>query len=290
MALPGVVLIHVAAATSVLSHGLNVGWVKVVLLSVRGDGQCWGGAERAEEHGVLVGGEGGWELDVELDVQVAFDEGVALHRHALLLHEHDLVGLDNLARGRLDQKLAIVQVVDNKNCAGQGLRQRDRLGHQEIVTLTLEHLVFLLLNHKDDVTRHQPGFLVCFASEINFLAVLHALLNVHLEDALLLGHLVAPASLATVLVLNDTSFAFAVGAASLHLLHHPWCNLTDNNLHTAPLAPLAGCRSAFDLASAAFTGVAQHLALDGQFDCAAVVEVLESDVQRVHHVFTLAGT
>lgn len=62
------------------------------------------------------------------------------------------------------------------------------------------HLVLFLLQHQDDVARLHPRRLVRLTAKGDLLAVLHALVHVHLQDLHLLHHLLAFALFTAVLL------------------------------------------------------------------------------------------
>jgi len=63
----------------------------------------------------------------------------------------------------------------------------------------------LLVKDDNDVARGDAGLLVTLAREGDLLAVVHTLVNVHLEHLLLLANLLALARLAAVLKMSKTT-------------------------------------------------------------------------------------
>ena len=103
--------------------------------------------------------------------------------------------------------------------------------HEQILSLALKHGVLLLVKHNDDVARRQPRLLVALAVERDALTILHALVNVHLQN-LSLGHdLLSIARLALVLLLDHLTRALALVAVALDLLHHAGRKLAQLNLN-----------------------------------------------------------
>merc|ERR1719466_458690 len=83
--------------------------------------------------------------------------------------------------------------------------------------------MFLLLQHYYDVTRLQTRFLVSFAAERHFLALLHPFINVNLQYFLGFLRLLPVAVLAPVLRVDSLPFSVAVTA---HLLNFNLDTLT----------------------------------------------------------------
>ena len=94
----------------------------------------------------------GRKRDFEHDVQVALLERVAINWHAFMRHGLDSARLDHLARRMSYDEIAAVEMFEREVEAAQCLRDSDRVVAVEVVALALEQLVFLLLQHDDDVT------------------------------------------------------------------------------------------------------------------------------------------
>ncbi len=102
--------------------------------------------------------------------------------------------------------------------------------HEQIGTLAFENWMLLGVKDDDDVARREAGGLVALALECNPLLILHTLVNVDFENLALWQHLLAVASLASVLLLDLLACAIALGALALHLLHHARAELAKLNL------------------------------------------------------------
>mmetsp|Transcript_26054 Transcript_26054/g.45912 ORF Transcript_26054/g.45912 Transcript_26054/m.45912 type:complete len:263 (-) Transcript_26054:21-809(-) len=131
--------------------------------------------------------------------------------------------------------------------------------------LPFEHSVRLFLQHEDNVARLAVGLLIAHAREADLLLVVHARLDVHLEN------------LALLLLLHRVAAAVAVGALLLDLLHHPRTELAQADDGAAAVA------------RAALLGLADDLvAADGQLGGLALVQIFQRDLERVLHVLPLA--
>ncbi len=248
---------------------LDVLIIQIVLHLHRGVGQsllqC--GNRRLVELTILR------ELHTEENIQISLDEGVAVAGHALVgnnLHEGlatDSLGLDDFSGLALDHHLPSVQMLHNPLEAAKGLVQAEGLGHEEVGTLPLEGVVLLLLHDEVDIAGFHVGLLVGHAAEGDLLVVAHPLVDVNLQDlALLLAAALVP--------LTGTG-----AAGTLELLDHAEGDLTELHDGTLPVAFFA------------HGGLAdEDLAVDGQLDGLAVVQVLEADLEGVVHVVSLAGS
>ncbi len=102
--------------------------------------------------------------------------------------------------------------------------------HQQIVAATLEERVLLLLQDNDNVAWWKSRLLISLAVECDALAILHALVNVHLQHLALGHHLLAIARLAAVLVLDGLARPSAAIAVALDLLDHAGAKLAELDL------------------------------------------------------------
>lgn len=213
------------------------------------------------------------ELHTEQNIQVALDEGVAVAGHTLVgndLHEWlttDRLGLDDFTGLALDHHLPSVQMLDNPLEAAKGLVEAECLGNEEVGTLPLEGVVLLLLDDEVDVTCLHVGLLIGHATEGDLLVVTHALVDVNLQD------------LALLLALALVSLSGTGMAGTLELLDHAEGNLAE--LHNGTLAVTLGTHG----------GLAdEDLAIDGQLDGLAIVQVFEANLEGVVDVVSLAGS
>ena len=178
-------------------------------------------------------------------------------------------------------------MLDGKRAAGQG-RQQIHLGLVvQVIALSLEPRVGLLLDDKDDIAGDDVGPLVALAGKGDLLAVLHALVDRHVQHLALGDGLLAVALLAPVLFPDDLALAVAVWADGLEALDHG-AHLAHHRLHAGSAAAVALLHGAFLSATAIALG-AQHALLQGELGYLALVEVLETDFVDVDDVSALLG-
>mmetsp|Transcript_33222 Transcript_33222/g.98954 ORF Transcript_33222/g.98954 Transcript_33222/m.98954 type:complete len:206 (-) Transcript_33222:774-1391(-) len=128
------------------------------------------------------------ELNVKAHVQVALDEGAAVHGHALVCNRLERVRLDDLARWRGHRHDAPVEVLEVEAASTQSIRQADLLSHEKVDADTFERAVLTRLHLQDHIARRQAWLRAArLTTQQNLGALLHALLHVHLK-CLLLRH------------------------------------------------------------------------------------------------------
>ena len=91
---------------------------------------------------------------------------------------------------------------------------------EQVVALALEPRVLLFLDDKDDISRLDARRLIALARELDLLAALHSLVDVHLEHFTFLLGFFAVALLASVLRVDDLTRSITVATRLLDLLHH----------------------------------------------------------------------
>mmetsp|Transcript_88734 Transcript_88734/g.237389 ORF Transcript_88734/g.237389 Transcript_88734/m.237389 type:complete len:140 (+) Transcript_88734:505-924(+) len=99
--------------------------------------------------------------------------------------------------------------------SAEGLVETNFLGREQVGAFSFEHVVFLFLHNKVDISRFHAGDFVRHAAKGNFLIVLHAFFN---EDFQAL-----PFRLGLCL----RALSFAIGTSALHLRNHAGSNLSD---------------------------------------------------------------
>ena len=124
-------------------------------------------------------------------------------------------------------------------------------------------------------------------SGCDVLAVLHALIDAHLEHLALLLDLLAVALLAAILCVDLLAGSAAVGARLLHLLYHG-TQLPEHNLDALTVAALASLHSTL-LTTAAVTLGADDALLQGKLGNLAAVDILERDLVNVVDGASLLG-
>mmetsp|Transcript_31547 Transcript_31547/g.87983 ORF Transcript_31547/g.87983 Transcript_31547/m.87983 type:complete len:466 (-) Transcript_31547:12-1409(-) len=237
--------------------------------------------ELAQLLGRDLGGVREGDLELHEEVAAAVLAGAA-DGHALVVDAHGLVGLDHHALGALDAELGAVQARAHEVDAREGLAQGDGLLHDEVRALALVERVRLLVDDENDVARLTAvRRLVRLARERDLVALLHAALDEDLQHLAVAHDLLAAAAAALVGVRDDHALAVAGGADGLRLLDHARAHLPDGELDAPPAAVAARLRCRAVLAAAATAVGAEHVARDGQLDGAALVEVLERDLERM---------
>ena len=146
--------------------------------------------------------------------------------------------------------------------------------------------MFALVEHDDDVAGLEAGRLVALAGECDLLAVVHALVDVHLEYLALLDDLAARARATHVLGVDALALAVALAATRVYLLIHAGAQLVEYDLCAAALACVALLHGA-RLAAASLALLAHHVLLQRQLARRPVVQVLERDAQLMYHVLAL---
>mmetsp|Transcript_4949 Transcript_4949/g.13088 ORF Transcript_4949/g.13088 Transcript_4949/m.13088 type:complete len:359 (+) Transcript_4949:320-1396(+) len=220
--------------------------------------------------------EGLWKFDVEGDVEVSSDEGVASAWHTLVGDHHHVrhgatgvlvlgLGLDDLSRACFDDDVAVVQMLDLPRESGECLVDADFLDDEQVGSLALEEGVVLLLHDEVHVSGFSVWCFVCHATEGDLLVVLHSLLDVDFDD------------LALVLGAGAGSLTAALAACSLDLRDHARSQLSDLEHDTLSAAGFACLDFADD-----------DLAVDGELDGLALVKILERDLDGVLDAGSLA--
>eukprot|EP00001_Collodictyon_triciliatum_P182141 32516_2 len=227
------------------------------------------------------------ELNIEGNIELALNERILVHGHALIFDALDVTRLNDFPRISL-YYFASIELVDNEGRAAQRFHQGDLLLNEEIVVLALEDFVLFLLYHKDHVTRLNARFLIRLTRKCDLLTVFHAFVDIDLKNFLIAAHLFASARGAPVLRLHRRATALAVGALHLHLLDHTRRNLPDHHFDAITLARLArGVRTRI-LATTALASCADDVARKGQLHSLTIVQVLVH-LDRMHQIFSLFG-
>ncbi len=138
-----------------------------------------------------------------------------------------------LTRNGLDNERAVVERCYRLFHPAQRLGDVHRHFQDEVDPVPLEQRVLLLVQDDDDVPRLEAGLLVALAAEGDLLPVLHALVDVDLEDFSLPIDLAAVALLAAQLGVDPLTLTLALAAHGLDLLHHPGSKLLNTDLHTS---------------------------------------------------------
>lgn len=121
-----------------------------------------------------------------------------------------LTWLDDFPCHNIDLEHFVVEMQYREGATSQRSEKIDRLLENEVVALSLELVVLLLLNDNDDIARHGVGRLVGLASKSDRLTVLHALVHCYLQHFTLLDHLVAVAGLALVFGVDQLALTVTI--------------------------------------------------------------------------------
>ena len=178
---------------------------------------------------------------------------------------------EDLSRRDIDDQSAIIQMLDSKLSAAECSEEVHLCFIDKIIILALETIMRLLLDDNDDIPRRNPWRLVALSVERDGLSTLHALVDMHLQNLLLLDRLLSAAMLALVLVVDDLAGSIAVIARLLKLLHHG-TNLTERDLDTLTLAVRALFYSTL-LSATTVAFLADATASESKFCCLSLVNI-----------------
>lgn len=167
--------------------------------------------------------------------------------------------------------------IDGTSC--QSSNQLNLTTVEEIVILSCETCVRLLLNLKNNITSLNTRSLVTFASELDLGAALDAPVDVDVENLSVDGGLLAVALLAAILILDNLAFTIAVGADSLEALDHG-AHLAHHSLHTSTIAARALANGTI-LSSKTVALGADDGSLQRKLGDLATVDVLEGNLVGV---------
>lgn len=142
-------------------------------------------------------------------------------------------------------EMALVERIDHFDATAEGFDEFELLADDQMVALTGEHGVFLLVEDNDNVAGRDTGFLIAFAREGDLLTVAHALIDVNFENRLRLDDLLCVARLAAIFRGDYFALAATLSASRLRLLDHTRRQLMNTHLHARPFARSALCHRAF---------------------------------------------
>ena len=232
------------------------------------------------------------EVDLDLDDELALlNSASSGDGHSLAVDCPQERWVDDCAGRWFHEELSAVEVVDWDLHACECLGERDGSVNHEVRSFALEDWVRLLVEDDDDVTREpHTGDLVALTGEGDVVALLRALIDVHLEDLLVLKDLLAVAPLAAILGLAGDSAAVAARALDLHLLHKHRSELTGDVLRAGSVAVSACCVDAWLVGATAVALAAEAVTGDSELCNLSCVERLEWDGELVDDVLWLRLT
>lgn len=160
---------------------------------------------------------------------------------------------NDLAGEDLDGQPAVVEVLNVDCTAGQCGQQVDLGLVGQVVTRTVETSMRLLLDLEDNIASLETWALVALALELDLLAALDALVDVHVQDLALDSRLLTLAGFAPVLIADGFALAVTVVAGCLETLDHR----THLSEHCAATLAITGTTS-LDSAFLASTAIASR--------------------------------
>jgi hypothetical protein len=183
--------------------------------------------------------------DVELNDETALFKWIFELGHAFAHHALDFVVFDHFAWQTRDDKIALIECLDDLLEAAERLNQLQVHDHSQIGAISkLKHRMLFHVQDNDDVAWLQIGFLIALAVEDYPLPILHALLNVHLEDLPITNRLLSIAGFAAVFCINYLTLSLARAADLFVFLHEARHDLLNLNLNALALASAASLDSA----------------------------------------------
>lgn len=128
--------------------------------------------------------------------------------------------LDDFSGYNDDVQCPLVQVLDSKLSTSQ-CRQQINLGLAvQVVSLSLESRVLLLLDRDDDISRNDSRSLITLSVEPDLLSTLHSLVDMNLQNLSLAVGLLSLTGLASVLGIHHLSSTLTFVTWLLDLLNH----------------------------------------------------------------------
>ncbi|KXS96702.1 hypothetical protein AC578_9443 [Pseudocercospora eumusae] len=143
------------------------------------------------------------------------------------------VGWHALATDDLDltSQPALVEMLDVDGTTGECCEKVNLSVVEQVVALSLETWVWLLLDLELNVARLYTRHLVTLAPEVDFGAALHTTVDVHVQNLAFDDSLLAVALLALVLLSDGLTLTIAVRADGLESLDHG-THLAHHGLHS----------------------------------------------------------
>ena len=170
----------------------------------------------------------------------------------------------------LNSKLLVIKVVYHKVDSSQSLKKSDLLLHEQVSTLSLKNLVWLFLNHDDNVSWLSAWDGVRLTVEDIFFSIRDTLVDLNFENLLFLLDLGS---------LSPTS-SFRVFTLHSRLRVHARSDLHHFGYSTSSLAMWAYCISGVNT-------VLKSVTIHSNFGCFTLVDVVECHFNNVLDGLTL---
>ncbi|KAH3663342.1 hypothetical protein OGAPHI_005332 [Ogataea philodendri] len=152
---------------------------------------------------------------------------------------------------------------------------------EQVLALSSEQWMFLLVNHENNVTRNDVWLLVTFSRENDSLTSLHSWIDVNLQDLSLVNDLLTLTGLTSVLWRDDVSFSVTNLTSGLESLDHR-THLSGDELHSHTVT---GRTLLHVLSTFTFTGSTKHGLVQSQLCGLSFVQLLQSAGDGVLDIF-----
>lgn len=190
---------------------------------------------------------------------------------------------DDFAGDDGHEQSTIVEMFDRELTAAECGEKIDLELREQVITLSAETLMRLLIDLNDHVSRARSRSLVTLTMESDRLAALHALVDMDLEHLLLAVDLLTVTRLTLVLVIDHLSCARTLVARALKLLDHR-THLPERDAYAAAGTAIAGPDRTL-LSALAVTLGTYDAPSERKFGRLALVEVFKGYVNAMHKVF-----
>lgn len=221
------------------------------------------------------------------DVQITLLRWEFMNWHTLTLNLQHLSRLRDSILSKLHT--VTVQVSQMALPANQGILQANAEVHPEIISVTREQIMLLLLKNDNHMTGIQIGVLVTLMLEGNLLSILHAALDFHRNHMRLCDQLVTVAHVAGLVVCLSLTAAFP--ARLLDLLYESRGKLHTLENDAATLAHRACVNMLRIISTSTVTVIAEFLSVNAEVHFATVVQILQCDgYSSLHILISLLST
>ena len=174
---------------------------------------------------------------------------------------------------------SLIQVLNEDVPSSKRGNKIDLDAVEQIVTLALESLVWLLLDLENDVTWLNTWLLVALTTELDLVAGLNTSVDVNVKHLSLDAGLLSVTLLAAVLVADGLALSVTVWADSLKTLNHR-SHLAHHGLHTLTITASALLDSTLLSTSAIALGADDGL-LQSELGDLSLVDIFQGDLHDV---------